>query len=280
MMGTVDVIKTQALEYNIVEHCNLSCKNCDHASPILDRKLIAPDVISSDLEALARVLHTGELKIIGGEPLLHPQLLEILDRCRAIGIADTLTVATNGTLLHKMGTLFWKKLDRLWLSLYPGIRLGMTIEAIESISHVEGFTLSIFSMDSFRHTLLNRKIEDDRVVERIYRNCDMPEVDYCHTLRAGRYFKCSPAPFAADRLAKARINYTEKALDGVAVHDNPTLVRDLRDYLSSDHPLSACSYCLGTSGKWFEHRQLNRKGIIQASAKPDSWKELLNLDFK
>ncbi len=45
-----------------------------------------------------------------------------------------------------------------------------------------------------------------------------------------------------------------------ALHDNPSLQRDLERYLGDAAPLAACSYCLGSSGQAVTHRQLDNAG--------------------
>src|SRR4029453_2834101 len=57
-----------------------------------------------------------------------------------------------------------------------------------------------------------------------------------------------------------RIDFTSPASDGVALHDNPSLQRDLERYLDDAAPLAACSYCLGSSGQAVTHRQLDNAG--------------------
>src|SRR6478736_2087477 len=90
-----------SVEYNLTEHCNLSCYACDHASPLMREKFASVDEFKRDFEALAQVFHSKQFRIVGGEPLLHPKLTEFLSVARRIGIADSIVLITNGVLLHK-----------------------------------------------------------------------------------------------------------------------------------------------------------------------------------
>jgi hypothetical protein len=268
---------TKVLEYNITEHCNLRCVNCDHASPLMPQQSITLEKFSADITALQEVLHTEELKIIGGEPLLNPRIVQMIECARGIGISDTITVATNGLLLHRMLPEFWMQIDRLWLSIYPGVKIVMPLEDIRNKAHALGFRLDVFHMDEFRHTILVTPIEDASVVRAIFRACELPGINYCHTLRNGYYYKCSPAPFAKDRISRLGTSYSDTQQDGVAIHDNPRLLDELVAYLSADDPLPACNYCLGSSGKWFPHRQLTQHKVIQALHAPkEDLKHLLD----
>jgi hypothetical protein len=64
--------------------------------------------------------------------------------------------------------------------------------------------------------------------------------------------------------------------DGVALHGNPGLAQELRRYIDGAEPLAACSYCLGSSGEFFDHRQLDEAGLKRdLSADPSAVLERL-----
>src|SRR5688572_11576907 len=79
-----------------VRRCNLSCAYCneydDHSSPVQTRDMLRR------VDLLA-ALGTGIVTMSGGEPLLHPDLDEILRHVRARGMIAT--VITNGYLLTR-----------------------------------------------------------------------------------------------------------------------------------------------------------------------------------
>src|SRR4051812_10270641 len=79
---------TEGLELPIVRHCNLSCRACTHLSPIVPRQCTDPAEIARDLATLSRHYHVRCARVMGGEPLLHPRLIELLTVIRASGIAD------------------------------------------------------------------------------------------------------------------------------------------------------------------------------------------------
>ena len=110
-----------SVEYNLTEHCNLSCYLCDHASPLLPKKFAVVEEFVRDLEALSQVFHSTQLRIVGGEPTLHPELLRFLSEARRIGIADNIVLLTNGVQLHRMPVELWGLINDLWISVYPGV---------------------------------------------------------------------------------------------------------------------------------------------------------------
>ncbi|RFB76421.1 adenosyl-hopene transferase HpnH [Methylovirgula sp. 4M-Z18] len=77
--------------------CNLACAGCgkiDYPAPILNQRLSVEDCLSAADECPAPVV-----VIAGGEPLLHRELPEIVERLLAKG--KFVTVCTNALLLEK-----------------------------------------------------------------------------------------------------------------------------------------------------------------------------------
>jgi MoaA/NifB/PqqE/SkfB family radical SAM enzyme len=97
-----------------IRRCNLSCTYCneydDHSPPVPTR-----DVLRR-IDRLA-LLGTGIITLSGGEPLLHPDLDEIIKRIRSHGVIATLI--TNGYLLsrNRIRRLNRAGLDHLQISI-------------------------------------------------------------------------------------------------------------------------------------------------------------------
>jgi len=73
-----DRVRVEAFELHVTEHCNLRCAHCCNTSPYLPEKTLSPESIASTLATMAGVLHADVFKIMGGEPLLHPRISEVL----------------------------------------------------------------------------------------------------------------------------------------------------------------------------------------------------------
>src|SRR6478672_8176845 len=89
-------VHTQACELPIVHHCNLSCRSCTHVSPAVPKHSVDPAELARDLAVMARHYHVRVARIMGGEPLLHPRLVEILRIVRGCGMSDRIRIVTNG----------------------------------------------------------------------------------------------------------------------------------------------------------------------------------------
>ena len=113
-------IHAQKLEYNLVDHCNLSCRECSHLSPFLRAHALPLETFRRDLTRLAEVYRVQRLRFVGGEPLLHDDICAFVDAARASGIATHIEVVSNGTLLARVSDQLLESIDSLALSLYPG----------------------------------------------------------------------------------------------------------------------------------------------------------------
>jgi Predicted Fe-S oxidoreductases len=95
---------------NILDHCNLRCKGCDHFAAIAEERFVSLDDIKKDLAQMSKILNgdVARIGVMGGEPLLHPQLKEILIHTRLFFPKTLIQLVTNGILLLKQTEDFWK----------------------------------------------------------------------------------------------------------------------------------------------------------------------------
>ena len=221
-----------SVEYSLTEHCNISCHACAHASPLLAKKFADLSDFTRDFEALAEVFHSRELRIVGGEPLLHPELLAFLREGRRIGIADTIVVCTNGVLLHRVpddsGADRQAACQRLSRRQAAPRRRGLRTPV-----RTHDVELGIEQFRTFDQTLISKRIDDHRLVKAIYRACHT--ATECHTVHGGRFYKCPMATLMSSWLALHGTRFESPATDGVALHGNPALQRDLERYSAAPH---------------------------------------------
>ena len=261
LVSTREKVRLFGVEYNLTEHCNLSCYHCDHASPLMPSKFASLADYERDIRAFSEAVHVEEFRLVGGEPLLHPQLLDFMRIARETGIGDALKIYTNGMLLHTMPDEFWALADILWVSTYPGVRRRMTDEAIAAKCAEHGLHLDLRPLiTEFNRSYINNPIKDEGLVRRIFGQCKMAHEFSCFAIYDGMFFRCSVAPFAQARLRMAGIDFAGNEVDGIPIHGNPHLAEEVEARVKSEQPLKACTYCLGSSGPMISHRQVNRHG--------------------
>jgi organic radical activating enzyme len=249
---------TRSLEINVTAHCNLKCYGCGRGSPALSEEYLSAADLAGDLEVLTKVLHVREFKLAGGEPLQHPELREMIDGVRQSGIADKITLITNGVLLQARDEL-WKKIDKIWVSVYPGVKRKLSEAEILSLGRKHGVEVRYRATDTFMRRMLNAENRDAALVRAIYADCY--ERASCHSIYKGRYYKCASGPFVPKWLERIGSDTPDFSTDGVPLHTTPDLRQALEEYLRSEEPLAACRYCLGGAGKSFPNRQMNDEGL-------------------
>ncbi len=95
---------------HVAEHCNLNCKNCGHFSPLAKEEYLDIEQYKKDCARLSE-LFGGEVKfvsLLGGEPLLNPDLVEIMRITREAFPIGKIKIETNGTLFPAMKEEFWR----------------------------------------------------------------------------------------------------------------------------------------------------------------------------
>jgi len=107
----------QAVIFHVSGQCNFNCAYCEDYGARRNSQTDAPISLDDALHVL-RVIRTGadSLILTGGEPLLHPQIDEIVRAAKNDFRFRQLTLITNGLLLPNHETLL-PALDRLIVSL-------------------------------------------------------------------------------------------------------------------------------------------------------------------
>lgn len=269
-------IITEACEISVTETCNQSCRACSHLSPVAAAHNVSPTEVSSDCAALAKYYRAEHVRIVGGEPLLHPHLVDVIEAIRGSGITERIRVLTNGTILHKMPRNFWQAVDEIHISVYPGVSLDTSLlDTYRSMAIENRVNLALVRFQRFRETYSEIGSSDSELARRIYQSCQIAHLWRCHTVSRGHFFMC-PQSLYIPMVLHGGFSPAAVA-NGLPIHDDSAFGAELLDYLESAEPLPACSYCLGSVGRVLHHEQVSR----------DSWRgyqsrhteEMLDRDY-
>ncbi len=235
------------LDYHLTEHCNLNCKCCSTFSPLAKEKFADPDQFARDLTRLHELIgdRLEQLHLLGGEPLLHPQIEQFARLSREIFPEARIDFTTNGLLIHSMSESFWDTLRRYNVAIkytkYP-----INLDYDEIVDYVRSKGVRIFSaggekpISQFRRIPLNAKGTYNTYLS--YIQC--PYTD-CAQLRDGKLYRC-PASAYSDLVNSAlqaegktdRFNLTaQDAIDLWQVHD----ADEVLSFLTNAVPF--CQYC-------------------------------------
>lgn len=251
-----DRVRTRSLEVHIVDHCNLRCHACCSLSPVLPRWFIDPADLERDLRLARGALSPQYLKLVGGEPSLHPALDDCLAVARRAAIAPVVSVTTNGFLLPRASDRFWQLIQALTISLYPEPRLPEdTIALIERRAGERGVPLNWKRQDEFVEMDLAEPRTDAAVTREIYDDCWLRR--RCHIVSHGRFYTCTRPPHFATFHGEAA-GFRD---DGLVLDTEPEMAARLRAYLLRPEPLKACAICRGGNAPSQPHRQMSAEEI-------------------
>lgn len=262
-----DKVRSPQCEINVVEHCNLSCRSCSHLSPVMPRFEIDPVSLERDLSLIGRHYHVGSVSLLGGEPLLHRGLMDVISAVRRSGVTDRVAIITNGVLLSRMPLEFWAAVDRVSVSLYPGSeQTPEDFDQWRRAATAADADLRIHPTPEFQESYSEIGTDDARLVRRIYRSCDLAHTWRCHTIADGYFWKCPQAYFLSKTVGAT--DEHRRYDDGVRIDDDPALRARLLTYLESPDPLAVCRNCLGSAGKNFAHTRVRRGDFRDAQRSP------------
>ena len=265
-------IRVEAFELHVVEHCNLRCTACCNMSPYLAEHTLSVDAIAAMCKTMAAELDVDVFKIMGGEPLLHPQIAAVLRAVRASGISQTVRLFTNGLLLHQMTDEFWAALDELTISNYTSAPVKPELLAA-ALAKAREFdvVLNVKPVTEFSEVMRGEREADPAQLQRTYEGCWLRH--RCLVVRRGKFYMCTRAAYAdefhRDLLHGAHPHDREAALagDGVPL-SAPALGEALLAYLNRSQPLNSCHFCHGGAGPLAAHTQLARADVRAGRLRP------------
>lgn len=223
------MITLEHLDVNIVTHCNKTCVSCSHASPHSKPFFMKVEDMVRDLDNLKSVAHFEMVTLVGGEPLLHPQIVDFMRAAKASGICDQVCVVTNGELLPRMPEDFWNALEVLRLSIYGSLKPNILPLAQER-SELHGFDLFAWSYPEFFKQL--KAVPDDGVES--FKTCEWRQD--CFTVHLGNFYLCPQSIFFPPRFMHSLPN-DGLELDGITEEK-------LSAYINRSNPFEACKICL------------------------------------
>jgi GTP 3',8-cyclase len=248
------IVPPTHLELIVADHCNIACRSCNHASPIMNRWFADPEVVRRDFSILARIYRPRFVKVLGGEPLLHKSLAAVIQAARSTGISGHFLLVTNGTLLTRMSDAVWDAIDELEVSCYPGAEPpGETLSQAREKARQSQVKLKLTRYEHFRDTISAVGTQNRVLVEQIYSTCKIANVWGCHAVREGAFFKCPQSIYIP------RITGQPFEADHIRIEDTPDLQARLLAFVNSRTALRSCTYCLGTAGKKNPHTLLPRR---------------------
>lgn len=148
----VKILPRPALFFDVevCEHCNLNCKGCGSLAPIAKKEFLDLEQYERDMKHLS-ALSSGEvhhINLLGGEPLLHPEIHRILNITRDSFPIGEIRIVTNGILLKTMKEVFWEVCKEKRISVTPTkYPVNIDYKALEDIAKKHSVNYYYFGSD-------------------------------------------------------------------------------------------------------------------------------------
>lgn len=226
------------VEIHLVDYCNLNCRGCSHFSPVAKKWAADVNQYEKDMRRLTELFgNIKRIRLMGGEPLLHPQIESFVTLTRRYFPKSDIRVVTNGILLPAMQDSFWKTCRSnsaiLDITIYPPLKDKE--QFLRNLANSKLVKTNVHFTSAFS-ALYNDKGDSD--VNQSFVTCR--KWQYCPNLRQGRLYVC-PVPAYAHYFNEAFESHIPE--DGwLDIHAQGLSGWDVLTML--EKATSACAYCM------------------------------------
>jgi sulfatase maturation enzyme AslB (radical SAM superfamily) len=221
------MIHRESLDVGITHTCNNKCANCSHAAPFAPEYWIDIERLKEQLDTLKPILSVDMLHILGGEPLLHKKLPEIIKICADSKIGKEVVVITNGRLLYKMGDDFWKAISGNYIRISRYANLDIEKVALFLLEKQRSYSFGwIHHNFPWFYKQLRNNPPEESFAKCIWKN-------KCLTVHEGRLYRCAQSAFWPGR-------YMPQVQEGIPLEG---ITEEKLMGLLDNNPIETCKYC-------------------------------------
>lgn len=247
-------VKIRKMEVYAANGCNLKCLFCSHFNPF--RKGIIPaDELIASFETWSQKVSPQKLGILGGEPLLHPELERIITAARKCWPQTRIVLTTNGLMVPGKPASLWESLKQANVQVLisrhiPGEEGERKFQEIVAILKNAGVWVTIIPSSSRwkRYYHIDDNGQPQPFQSRPEKSWTMCGPNTCFNLTDNKLYRCSI-------LANAAIAYKEGVLgeNWAVTQTYQPLTADSTANEIVEHlflmrgPLQACSICPETT---------------------------------
>lgn len=189
------ISKKQFIDIHITDHCNLNCKGCGHFSSVSQPYDMSLEEMEIACKKLKPILHKffNSIHLMGGEPLLHPEVEGIMSLVRNYFPETEIQLITNGIKIPVMPESFWNTCRtnhiKIYVSRYPA---GIDYERISQIIDTNEVE---YELSGIRNKFIHHVYDPDgkQNPKESYSKCEFGGA--CLQFRDGKLFPCARAAY-------------------------------------------------------------------------------------
>ncbi len=231
--------------YLVSQRCTLKCKLCCEKVPYIQNGIfVSPEVIIQDCTRIAQCSEFLDyIELIGGEPLLHPQISDILEGLLKIPNVGYIKMFTNGTVSPSPKVLEVLKNPRIVITFsnylrqvneYQRAAILKTKELFD-LNHI-AYYLIVGDAWSDYGDFTKRNLPREELEEK----CPSCFIHNCHRLFQGKLYQC-PIHYAF--LQTMRDGKDDEDVIDIYAYTDEELAYKL-DEVEARKTFDACDYCL------------------------------------
>jgi MoaA/NifB/PqqE/SkfB family radical SAM enzyme len=256
------VTKLFPVEVHVAEHCNLNCGGCNHFSSLAKEEYLQPEQFERDIKRLAELSKDYyAIKILGGEPLLHPDITAFFDIARKYFPSTPIQITTNGILLVKQPDEFWQNCSKnkitVSISQYP---IKLDKKAIKKAAKTNKVKLMFNgSTAQERMCKLPLDLSGSQDIKKSFQKCAI-SWGCCVTLREGRIYTCCIAAHIKffNEYFRQNLAITDKDyVDIYKVNSKEEIINFL------EKPFPFCRYCKTSETKFAQRWGISKNEITE-----------------
>lgn len=252
------------LETMATQACNLSCSGCTNYSDLPHKNYVAWQVAKQWIEPWLERIHIDDFGIIGGEPLLNPEITDWLHGCRELMPTSQLRLTTNGLLIKSVTDLLqiFDTIGNIVFKITVHVNSLQLEEIIKEIlaarpwQSVTEHNINRWRLDNGVRLQINRPQKFVMTYQGSYKNMmphrsdpkkafDLCIQKTCPLLWNKKIYKCSTAGLLQDVLNRVnpvtKSHWTEFIDQGMSVDSDIKVINQFIDNFGK--PNSICAQC-------------------------------------
>lgn len=229
------------VEMPITQRCSLKCKSCASLIPYIKNPISYDKVdLFAQMDRLFECVDTiHRFRLLGGEPLLHPDLGMIIDKALACDKLNIVDVVTNGTIIPSDELLGHMKGPRFTLFVSDYGPYSKKIQDIVKVCDAKGVRCEVLAYEKNRHWIdmgwLEKRERTERELKDQLRHCG----HFCRTLLDGKLYYCPRAAFGP---LLGMPSLSSESVDLMAEKNMNALRKKIFE-LDQRKLLTACDHC-------------------------------------
>lgn len=234
--------RTLFFDILVTEHCNLNCKGCGSFVPLAKPSYIDVIELEADLKRLSEISGgvCHHINLLGGEPLLHKDIVSIIRMTRKYFKNGIVNIVTNGILLDKMNENFWQVCKECDICICPTkYPIKVNYDALEEKARKEGVKYKLFGnvpLSGWIHKKMD--LQGNR-----FENCSFmycANANMCPVLKHGKLYPC-PTVAHIEKFNQAfQTNLVTTNMDYIDIYEVEKL-EEIMSFLA--RPVPFCRYC-------------------------------------